>query len=62
MLNTDQHNKNVRKQHTPMSQADFIKNTSLAMGTDSDRGMLEAIYTTIKYVLSSYIVLIKFNS
>jgi len=48
MLNTDQHNRNVRKQHKPMSLADFLVNTKKAIMKDYDKNMLEEIYATIK--------------
>uniref|UniRef100_A0A8C8IJL7 Golgi-specific brefeldin A-resistance guanine nucleotide exchange factor 1 n=1 Tax=Oncorhynchus tshawytscha TaxID=74940 RepID=A0A8C8IJL7_ONCTS len=49
MLNTDQHNNNVRKQNIPMTVEQFKKNLKGVNGnTDFDQDMLEDIYNAIK--------------
>ncbi|KAJ8014165.1 hypothetical protein DPEC_G00037410 [Dallia pectoralis] len=49
MLNTDQHNHNVRKQNIPMTIEQFKKNLKGVNGnTDFDQDMLEDIYNAIK--------------
>ncbi|XP_078499344.1 Golgi-specific brefeldin A-resistance guanine nucleotide exchange factor 1 isoform X2 [Lissotriton helveticus] len=49
MLNTDQHNHNVRKQNVPMSLEEFRKNLKgVNGGNDFDQDMLEDIYQAIK--------------
>uniref|UniRef100_H2ZA15 SEC7 domain-containing protein n=1 Tax=Ciona savignyi TaxID=51511 RepID=H2ZA15_CIOSA len=49
MLNTDQHNRNVRKQNEPMTFHEFQRNTKGCNGgQDFDQHMLEEIYTTIR--------------
>ncbi|KAM9477747.1 Golgi-specific brefeldin A-resistance guanine nucleotide exchange factor 1 isoform 2-T2 [Clarias gariepinus] len=49
MLNTDQHNHNVRKQNIPMTVEQFKKNLKgVNGGTDFDQDMLEDIYNAIK--------------
>ncbi|XP_031435029.1 Golgi-specific brefeldin A-resistance guanine nucleotide exchange factor 1 isoform X2 [Clupea harengus] len=49
MLNTDQHNHNVRKQNIPMTVEQFKKNLKGVNGSkDFDQDMLEDIYNTIK--------------
>uniref|UniRef100_A0A3P8YCH0 Golgi-specific brefeldin A-resistance guanine nucleotide exchange factor 1 n=1 Tax=Esox lucius TaxID=8010 RepID=A0A3P8YCH0_ESOLU len=49
MLNTDQHNHNVRKQNIPMTVEQFKKNLKGVNGnTDFDQDMLEDIYNAIK--------------
>ncbi|KAI5108102.1 Golgi-specific brefeldin A-resistance guanine nucleotide exchange factor 1 isoform X1, partial [Silurus meridionalis] len=49
MLNTDQHNHNVRKQNIPMTVEQFKKNLkNVNGGTDFDQDMLEDIYNAIK--------------
>uniref|UniRef100_A0A674BZT7 Golgi-specific brefeldin A-resistance guanine nucleotide exchange factor 1 n=1 Tax=Salmo trutta TaxID=8032 RepID=A0A674BZT7_SALTR len=49
MLNTDQHNNNVRKQNIPMTIEQFKKNLKGVNGnTDFDQDMLEDIYNAIK--------------
>ncbi|XP_030298406.1 Golgi-specific brefeldin A-resistance guanine nucleotide exchange factor 1 isoform X1 [Sparus aurata] len=49
MLNTDQHNHNVRKQNIPMTVEQFKKNLKGVNGNkDFDQDMLEDIYTAIK--------------
>ncbi|TSK22810.1 Golgi-specific brefeldin A-resistance guanine nucleotide exchange factor 1 [Bagarius yarrelli] len=49
MLNTDQHNHNVRKQNIPMTIEQFKKNLKgMNGGTDFDQDMLEDIYNAIK--------------
>ncbi|XP_035461368.2 Golgi-specific brefeldin A-resistance guanine nucleotide exchange factor 1 isoform X3 [Scophthalmus maximus] len=49
MLNTDQHNHNVRKQNIPMTVEQFKKNLKGVNGNkDFDQDMLEDIYNTIK--------------
>ncbi|XP_037394152.1 Golgi-specific brefeldin A-resistance guanine nucleotide exchange factor 1 isoform X2 [Pygocentrus nattereri] len=49
MLNTDQHNHNVRKQNIPMTIEQFKKNLKgVNGGEDFDQDMLEDIYTAIK--------------
>ncbi|XP_041125372.1 Golgi-specific brefeldin A-resistance guanine nucleotide exchange factor 1 isoform X3 [Polyodon spathula] len=49
MLNTDQHNHNVRKQSVPMTLEQFKKNLKGVNGTkDFDQDMLEDIYNAIK--------------
>nr|CAB3248501.1 golgi-specific brefeldin A-resistance guanine nucleotide exchange factor 1 [Phallusia mammillata] len=49
MLNTDQHNRNVRKQNEPMSINEFKRNTKGCNdGKDFDQNMLEEIYNTIR--------------
>ncbi|XP_013395195.1 Golgi-specific brefeldin A-resistance guanine nucleotide exchange factor 1 isoform X4 [Lingula anatina] len=49
MLNTDQHNHNVKKQNVPMTVQEFKRNVSKVNGgEDFDQEMLEEIYTAIK--------------
>uniref|UniRef100_A0A672N1P4 Golgi-specific brefeldin A-resistance guanine nucleotide exchange factor 1 n=1 Tax=Sinocyclocheilus grahami TaxID=75366 RepID=A0A672N1P4_SINGR len=49
MLNTDQHNHNVRKQNIPMTPEQFKKNLKgVNGGNDFDQDMLEDIYNAIK--------------
>ena len=49
MLNTDQHNRNVRKQNEPMNLHDFKRNVKGCNGgVDFDPAMLEDLFTTIK--------------
>uniref|UniRef100_A0A8C9U5D5 Golgi-specific brefeldin A-resistance guanine nucleotide exchange factor 1 n=1 Tax=Scleropages formosus TaxID=113540 RepID=A0A8C9U5D5_SCLFO len=49
MLNTDQHNHNVRKQNIPMTVEQFKKNLKGVNGSkDFDQDMLEDIYNAIK--------------
>ncbi|XP_076598745.1 Golgi-specific brefeldin A-resistance guanine nucleotide exchange factor 1 isoform X3 [Chaetodon auriga] len=49
MLNTDQHNHNVRKQNIPMTVEQFKKNLKGVNGNkDFDQDMLEDIYVAIK--------------
>ncbi|KAL6487258.1 hypothetical protein MHYP_G00038840 [Metynnis hypsauchen] len=49
MLNTDQHNHNVRKQNIPMTIEQFKKNLKgVNGGEDFDQDMLEDIYNAIK--------------
>ncbi|GCB69195.1 hypothetical protein scyTo_0001012 [Scyliorhinus torazame] len=49
MLNTDQHNHNVRKQNVPMTSEQFKKNLKGVNGSiDFDQDMLEDIYNAIK--------------
>ncbi|ETE62971.1 Golgi-specific brefeldin A-resistance guanine nucleotide exchange factor 1 [Ophiophagus hannah] len=49
MLNTDQHNHNVRKQNVPMTLEEFRKNLKgVNGGKDFDQEMLEDIYYAIK--------------
>ncbi|XP_060728415.1 Golgi-specific brefeldin A-resistance guanine nucleotide exchange factor 1 isoform X3 [Tachysurus vachellii] len=49
MLNTDQHNHNVRKQNIPMTLEQFKKNLKgMNGGKDFDQDMLEDIYNAIK--------------
>ncbi|XP_072534053.1 Golgi-specific brefeldin A-resistance guanine nucleotide exchange factor 1 isoform X1 [Salminus brasiliensis] len=49
MLNTDQHNHNVRKQNIPMTIEQFKKNLKgVNGGKDFDQDMLEDIYNAIK--------------
>uniref|UniRef100_A0A8C4T507 Golgi brefeldin A resistant guanine nucleotide exchange factor 1 n=1 Tax=Erpetoichthys calabaricus TaxID=27687 RepID=A0A8C4T507_ERPCA len=49
MLNTDQHNRNVRKQNVPMTVEEFKKNLKGVNGSlDFDQNMLEDIYNAIK--------------
>ncbi|MBN3324360.1 GBF1 factor, partial [Atractosteus spatula] len=49
MLNTDQHNHNVRKQNVPMTVEQFKKNLKGVNGSkDFDQDMLEDIYNAIK--------------
>ncbi|XP_018083084.1 Golgi-specific brefeldin A-resistance guanine nucleotide exchange factor 1 isoform X4 [Xenopus laevis] len=49
MLNTDQHNHNVRKQNVPMTLEEFRKNLKgVNDGKDFDQDMLEDIYHAIK--------------
>ncbi|KAJ3610286.1 hypothetical protein NHX12_022379 [Muraenolepis orangiensis] len=49
MLNTDQHNHNVRKQNIPMTPEQFKKNLKGVNGNkDFDQDMLEDIYNAIK--------------
>ncbi|KAE8591129.1 hypothetical protein XENTR_v10018315 [Xenopus tropicalis] len=49
MLNTDQHNHNVRKQNVPMTLEEFRKNLKgVNGGKDFDQDMLEDIYHAIK--------------
>ncbi|XP_055026816.2 Golgi-specific brefeldin A-resistance guanine nucleotide exchange factor 1 isoform X7 [Misgurnus anguillicaudatus] len=49
MLNTDQHNHNVRKQNIPMTVEQFKKNLKgVNGGNDFDQDMLEDIYNAIK--------------
>lgn len=49
MLNTDQHNHNVKKQSIPMSVEDFKKNlTKVNDGQNFDDELLEEIYSSIK--------------
>ncbi|XP_072138695.1 Golgi-specific brefeldin A-resistance guanine nucleotide exchange factor 1 isoform X4 [Mobula birostris] len=49
MLNTDQHNHNVRKQNVPMTMEQFKKNLKGVNGSkDFDQDMLEDIYNAIK--------------
>ncbi|KAM9808682.1 Golgi-specific brefeldin A-resistance guanine nucleotide exchange factor 1 isoform 1-T2 [Syngnathus typhle] len=49
MLNTDQHNHNVRKQNIPMTVEQFKKNLKGVNGnTDFNQDMLEDIYNAIK--------------
>ncbi|XP_043993051.1 Golgi-specific brefeldin A-resistance guanine nucleotide exchange factor 1 isoform X2 [Gambusia affinis] len=49
MLNTDQHNHNVRKQNIPMTVEQFKKNLKgVNEKKDFDQDMLEDIYNTIK--------------
>ncbi|KAM6956606.1 Golgi-specific brefeldin A-resistance guanine nucleotide exchange factor 1 [Aplochiton taeniatus] len=49
MLNTDQHNNNVRKQNIPMTLEQFKKNLKGVNGNkDFDQDMLEDIYNAIK--------------
>nr|XP_020463235.1 Golgi-specific brefeldin A-resistance guanine nucleotide exchange factor 1 isoform X3 [Monopterus albus] len=49
MLNTDQHNHNVRKQNIPMTVEQFKKNLKGVNGNqDFDQAMLEDIYNAIK--------------
>uniref|UniRef100_UPI00398E6121 Golgi-specific brefeldin A-resistance guanine nucleotide exchange factor 1-like n=1 Tax=Pristiophorus japonicus TaxID=55135 RepID=UPI00398E6121 len=49
MLNTDQHNYNVRKQNVPMTLEQFKKNLKGVNGSkDFDQDMLEDIYNAIK--------------
>ncbi|XP_062256528.1 Golgi-specific brefeldin A-resistance guanine nucleotide exchange factor 1 isoform X5 [Platichthys flesus] len=49
MLNTDQHNNNVRKQNIPMTVEQFKKNLKGVNGDkDFDQDMLEDIYNAIK--------------
>ncbi|XP_056879272.1 Golgi-specific brefeldin A-resistance guanine nucleotide exchange factor 1 isoform X3 [Takifugu flavidus] len=49
MLNTDQHNHNVRKQNVPMTVEQFKKNLKGVNGNkDFEQDMLEDIYTAIK--------------
>ncbi|XP_067092095.1 Golgi-specific brefeldin A-resistance guanine nucleotide exchange factor 1 isoform X3 [Osmerus mordax] len=49
MLNTDQHNNNVRKQNIPMTVEQFKKNLKGVNGSkDFDQDMLEDIYNAIK--------------
>ncbi|XP_076142435.1 Golgi-specific brefeldin A-resistance guanine nucleotide exchange factor 1 isoform X2 [Alosa pseudoharengus] len=49
MLNTDQHNHNVRKQNIPMTVEQFKKNLKGVNGNkDFDQDMLEDIYNAIK--------------
>ncbi|XP_028278428.1 Golgi-specific brefeldin A-resistance guanine nucleotide exchange factor 1 isoform X3 [Parambassis ranga] len=49
MLNTDQHNHNVRKQNIPMTVEQFKKNLKGVNGKkDFDQDMLEDIYNAIK--------------
>ncbi|XP_005995194.1 Golgi-specific brefeldin A-resistance guanine nucleotide exchange factor 1 isoform X2 [Latimeria chalumnae] len=49
MLNTDQHNHNVRKQNIPMTLEEFRKNLKgVNGGKDFDQDMLEDIYNAIK--------------
>ncbi|XP_033956414.1 Golgi-specific brefeldin A-resistance guanine nucleotide exchange factor 1 isoform X2 [Pseudochaenichthys georgianus] len=49
MLNTDQHNHNVRKQNIPMTIEQFRKNLKGVNGNkDFDQDMLEDIYNAIK--------------
>ena len=50
MLNTDQHNTNVRKQSKPMNLEDFKKNVKgCNNGVNFDEAMLSEIYFAIKY-------------
>nr|XP_039272742.1 Golgi-specific brefeldin A-resistance guanine nucleotide exchange factor 1-like isoform X2 [Styela clava] len=50
MLNTDQHNRNVRKQNEPMNLNQFRRNLkSCNGGEDFDSAMLEDIYNTIRH-------------
>ncbi|XP_015172335.1 PREDICTED: Golgi-specific brefeldin A-resistance guanine nucleotide exchange factor 1 [Polistes dominula] len=49
MLNVDQHNKNVKKQQTPMTAEDFKKNLrELNGGGAFDQDLLDEIYSSIK--------------
>ncbi|XP_030628429.1 Golgi-specific brefeldin A-resistance guanine nucleotide exchange factor 1 isoform X2 [Chanos chanos] len=49
LLNTDQHNHNVRKQNVPMTVEQFKKNLKGVNGSkDFDQDMLEDIYNAIK--------------
>ncbi|XP_018410095.1 PREDICTED: Golgi-specific brefeldin A-resistance guanine nucleotide exchange factor 1 [Nanorana parkeri] len=49
MLNTDQHNNNVRKQNVPMTLEEFRKNLKgVNGGKDFDQDMLEDMYHAIK--------------
>uniref|UniRef100_A0A8C5WLS2 Golgi-specific brefeldin A-resistance guanine nucleotide exchange factor 1 n=1 Tax=Leptobrachium leishanense TaxID=445787 RepID=A0A8C5WLS2_9ANUR len=49
MLNTDQHNHNVRKQNVPMTLEEFRKNLKgVNGGKDFDQDMLEDIYHAIR--------------
>ncbi|KAG8435109.1 hypothetical protein GDO86_013165 [Hymenochirus boettgeri] len=49
MLNTDQHNHNVRKQNVPMTLEEFRKNLKgVNGGKDFDQDMLEDIYNAVK--------------
>ena len=49
MLNTDQHNRNVRKQNEPMTLHEFRQNAKGCNGgKDFDATMMEEIYNTIK--------------
>uniref|UniRef100_UPI00358F0A71 Golgi-specific brefeldin A-resistance guanine nucleotide exchange factor 1 isoform X3 n=1 Tax=Myxine glutinosa TaxID=7769 RepID=UPI00358F0A71 len=49
MLNTDQHNQNVRKQNIPMTVEEFKKNLKGVNGQkDFDQDMLEEIYNAIR--------------
>ncbi|XP_029464878.1 Golgi-specific brefeldin A-resistance guanine nucleotide exchange factor 1 isoform X2 [Rhinatrema bivittatum] len=49
MLNTDQHNHNVRKQNVPMTLEEFWKNLKgVNGGKDFDQDMLEDIYHAVK--------------
>ncbi|XP_076818522.1 Golgi-specific brefeldin A-resistance guanine nucleotide exchange factor 1-like isoform X2 [Clavelina lepadiformis] len=49
MLNTDQHNRNVRKQNEPMNMNDFKRNVKGCNGgIDFEQAMLEEIYNTIR--------------
>ncbi|CAH2321847.1 Golgi-specific brefeldin A-resistance guanine nucleotide exchange factor 1 isoform X1 [Pelobates cultripes] len=49
MLNTDQHNHNVRKQNVPMTLEEFRKNLKgVNGGKDFDQDMLEDIYHAVK--------------
>ncbi|XP_068114035.1 Golgi-specific brefeldin A-resistance guanine nucleotide exchange factor 1 isoform X3 [Hyperolius riggenbachi] len=49
MLNTDQHNHNVRKQNVPMTLEEFRKNLKgVNGGKDFDQDMLEDVYHAIK--------------
>lgn len=49
MLNVDQHNHNVKKQSTPMTEEDFIKNLKgVNGGADFERCLLSDIYEAIK--------------
>ncbi|XP_073452722.1 Golgi-specific brefeldin A-resistance guanine nucleotide exchange factor 1 isoform X4 [Aquarana catesbeiana] len=49
MLNTDQHNHNVRKQNVPMTLEEFRKNLKgVNGGKDFDQDMLEDMYHAIK--------------
>ncbi|OQR79898.1 Golgi-specific brefeldin A-resistance guanine nucleotide exchange factor 1-like, partial [Tropilaelaps mercedesae] len=49
MLNVDQHNHNVKKQSTPMTEEDFIKNLKGVNGAaDFERRLLSDIYEAIR--------------
>ncbi|KAG8539849.1 hypothetical protein GDO81_020249, partial [Engystomops pustulosus] len=49
MLNTDQHNHNVRRQNVPMTLEEFRKNLKgVNGGKDFDQDMLEDVYHAIK--------------
>lgn len=51
MLNMDQHNHNAKKLNIPMTIEDFVKNLRGCNGNnDFDQKMLEAVFTSIKYV------------